>query len=104
MTDADRVPLAARGVIGDTASAALVAADGTIDWYCPGRFDAPAALYRLLDPPLGGAVQVGPAGLGSSARRRLPAGEQRYDPSTNVLRTRLVGPSGGREGGDFLPW
>jgi GH15 family glucan-1,4-alpha-glucosidase len=102
--DPDRVPLEARGVIGDTASAALVSADGTIDWYCPGRIDAPAALFRILDPADGAAVRIGPAGLGPSARRRLPPGGQRYDPATNVLRTRLSGPDGEIEIADVMPW
>jgi GH15 family glucan-1,4-alpha-glucosidase len=104
MTDPDRVPLGARGLIGDTASAALVAADGTIDWYCPGRLDSPAALYRILDPTAGGAIRVGPARLGPSARRQLPPGGQGYDPSTNVLRTRLVATDGELEVADFMPW
>jgi GH15 family glucan-1,4-alpha-glucosidase len=92
----DALPLRARGAIGDTGSLALVAADGTIDWWCPGRFDAPAALFRLLDPE-GGAVRVGPAGVPR-------AGEQSYLPGTNVLRTRLPAPEGELEVVDLLPW
>jgi GH15 family glucan-1,4-alpha-glucosidase len=92
----DALPLRARGAIGDTGTLALVAADGTIDWWCPGRFDAPAALFRLLDPE-GGAVRVGPAGVPR-------AGEQSYDPGTNVLRTRLPAPEGELEVVDLLPW
>src|SRR5687768_3251065 len=92
----DTLPLRARGAIGDTGTLALVAADGTIDWWCPGRFDAPAALFRLLDPE-GGAVRVGPAGVPR-------AGEQAYDAGTNVLRTRLAAPEGELEVCDFMPW
>ena len=92
----DGLPLRARGAIGDTGTMALVAADGTIDWWCPGRFDAPAALFRLLDPE-GGAVRVGPAGPPR-------AGTQSYDPGTNVLRTRLAAPEGELEVCDFMPW
>src|SRR3954447_26099507 len=87
-----------RGLIGDTDTAALSGADGTIDWWCPRRFDAPAALFRLLDPE-GGAVRVGPAGTGRAA------GQQAYDPGTNVLRTVL--PAAGAaelEVADFMPW
>jgi hypothetical protein len=86
LIDADRAPLGARGWIGDTATGALVAADGTIDWYCPGRFDAPAALFRLLDPMYGGAVRVGLAGQPRNWHSTRP-GVQQYQPGTNVLQT-----------------
>ncbi|MDQ3107453.1 MAG: glycoside hydrolase family 15 protein [Actinomycetota bacterium] len=92
----DALPLRAHGAIGDTATLALVAADGTIDWWCPGRFDAPAALFRILDPE-GGAVRVGPSGPPR-------AGTQSYDEGTNVLRTRLAAPEGELEIVDFMPW
>ncbi|HET9442909.1 MAG TPA: glycoside hydrolase family 15 protein, partial [Acidimicrobiales bacterium] len=92
----DRLPLRDRGMIGDTGTAALVAADGTVDWWCPGRFDAPAAFFRLLDPE-GGALRVGPAGPPRP-------GVQSYEPSTNVLRTVLPAPGGELELTDFLPW
>ncbi len=104
--DLDSVPMAAHGLISDTASAALVAADGTIDWWCPERFDADAALYRLVDPVDGGALRVGPAAL--AVRRRKDtgagAGRQTYDQRTNVLRTRVPAPGGEVEVVDFLPW
>src|ERR1019366_1292242 len=86
-----------RGMIGDTSTAALVAADGTIEWYCPRRFDAPASLFRLLDTE-GGGVRVGPAGTG-----RRP-GTQSYDPGTHVLRTLLPAPDGELEITDLMPW
>ena len=93
----DRLDLEQRGLIGDTATAALAGADGTIDWYCPRRFDAPASLFALLDPE-GGAVRVGPAGTGRAA------GRQTYDERTNILRTRLPGVDGELEVADFMPW
>ena len=34
--------IAEHGIIGDLHTAALVAAAGTIDWYCPERFDGPS--------------------------------------------------------------
>ncbi|HEX2850665.1 MAG TPA: glycoside hydrolase family 15 protein [Acidimicrobiales bacterium] len=92
----DSLPLRARGLIGDTATAALVAADGTIDWWCPGRFDAPAALFRLLDAG-GGAVRVAPAGPPI-------AGDQSYVERTNVLRTVLNAGEAALEVVDLLPW
>ena len=93
----DSLPLRARGLIGDTATAALVAADGTIDWWCPGRFDAPAALFRLLDPA-GGAVRVGPSGPPR-------AGAQAYGDGDNALHTTLPAGNGAElEVTDFFPW
>ena len=92
----DALPLRARGAIGDTGTMALVAADGTIDWWCPGRFDAPAALFRLLHRE-GGAVRVGPTG-------EPRPGPQTYDQGTNVLRTRLPSSEGELEVVDFMPW
>src|SRR3954452_20669820 len=93
----DDLPLEQRGVIGDPPTTALVAADGTIDWYCPRRFDAGASLFRLLEPE-GGAVRVGPAGTAGVA------GSQSYDESTNVLRTVLPAVEGALEVVDFMPW
>src|SRR4051794_21094559 len=94
----DGLDLEQRGLIGDTETAALTGADGTIDWWCPRRFDAPAALFRLLDPD-GGAVRVGPAGTGRAA------GTQSYEPGTNVVRTVLPAREGGElEVVDLMPW
>ena len=87
-----------RGFISDTASGALVAADGTIDWWCPRRFDAPPLLTRLLDP-VGACVRVGPSAAGRPA-----IGSQAYRDQTLILVTRLVGTESLVEIEDFLPW
>ena len=56
------MPIAAHGLIGDLRTAALVATDGTIDWFCPGRFDAPSVFAAILDPERGGHWQIAPVG------------------------------------------
>ena len=57
----DALPVAARAPVGDRTAAALVGADGTIDWWCPARIDGPAAFFGLLHRS-GGACRVGPPG------------------------------------------
>lgn len=47
------------GAIGDCQSMALVAPDGTVEWLCPLRFDAPPLLWTLLDRA-GGHLRIGP--------------------------------------------
>ncbi|MHB8507009.1 MAG: glycoside hydrolase family 15 protein, partial [Acidimicrobiales bacterium] len=103
-TDADRVPLAARAWIADGVRGALVAADGTIDWYCPAGFDGPPALWRLVDPG-GAAVRVGPVREGTGVGRRLPPGGQRYVGDSLVAETVLRTGSGQAvQVLDALPW
>ena len=42
-------PIAEHGLIGDLQTAALVATDGTIDFFCCPRFDSPTVFASLLD-------------------------------------------------------
>ncbi|MBE0477068.1 MAG: glycoside hydrolase family 15 protein [Coriobacteriia bacterium] len=64
--------------LSDCQTAALVTRDGSVDWYCPPRFDAPSVFARLLDPA-GGHWSLRPAG--PSRVERAYVGE------TLVLRT-----------------
>ena len=75
----DYCSIADYAIIGDCHTAALVSKSGSIDWYCPGRFDAPAAFFRLLDADKGGFMSVAPEG-GHEVTRR-------YRQHTNVLET-----------------
>jgi GH15 family glucan-1,4-alpha-glucosidase len=76
-----RVPIGDYGLIGDTRSAALVAPDGSIDWWCVPRFDDPPLFGRLV-----GGVEAGWFSLGPGARdARLV--NRAYRPDTVTLTT-----------------
>ena len=52
----DDYPLIAdHGLIGDLQTTALVATDGSIDWFCAPRFDSPSLFGALLDHQRGGS-------------------------------------------------
>ncbi len=53
--------IADHGLIGDLQTAALVAKDGTVDWFCCPRFDSPSVFASLLDADKGGYMRVAPA-------------------------------------------
>jgi GH15 family glucan-1,4-alpha-glucosidase len=89
------IPIADHGVIGDLRTVALVGIDGTIDWYCPTRFDAPSVFGAILDSAKGGYYRIAPAEECST--------KQLYVPDTNVLITRFLSPSGVGEVQDFMP-
>jgi len=63
-------PIADYSLISDCRSAALVSRDGSIDWFCPGRFDRPAVFARLLDEE-GGSWSLRPVGAAQVSRRYL---------------------------------
>ncbi|MEV4754197.1 glycoside hydrolase family 15 protein [Micromonospora sp. NPDC049559] len=42
--------IADHGLLADGRSAALVDRRGSVNWWCPGRFDGPSVFARLLDP------------------------------------------------------
>ena len=64
-------PIASYGLLSDCNTAALAGDDGSIDWLCLPRFDAPAVFARLLDPDAG-HWSIRPAGEHTSERRYLP--------------------------------
>ncbi len=104
ITDPGRVPLGHRAWVGDGRHGASVAADGTIDWFCPTGITGQPALWRLLDDA-GAAVRVGPVREAAAGRRHLPAATQSYLPGTNVLETTMIGPAARRVSVlDFMPW
>jgi GH15 family glucan-1,4-alpha-glucosidase len=80
-----KVPIAAHAFVSDCHSAALVTADGSVDWLCFPRFDSPSVFGRLLDEEAG-HWSIRPAGEYSGTRR--------YADRTLVLRTTFRTPTG----------
>jgi GH15 family glucan-1,4-alpha-glucosidase len=83
------------GIIGDCHTVALVSRCGSIDWYCPGRFDAPAVFCRLLDATKGGYFWVAPVGDFHT--------ERQYVLNTNILQTVFITGQGKVRITDFMP-
>jgi GH15 family glucan-1,4-alpha-glucosidase len=90
------LPIEDHGVIGDLHTVALVGTDGTIDWYCPPRFDSPSVFAAILDRQRGGYCRIAP----TEAHCRS---KQLYLPDTNILLTRHLSPRGVGEVQDFMP-
>ena len=63
------MPIAEHGVIGDLHTVALVATDGTIDWYCCPRFDSPSVFAAILDADRGGLFRISPDCGGWSSKQ-----------------------------------
>jgi len=95
-TSASTYPqVADHGLIGDLQTAALVATDGTIDWYCCPRFDSPSVFASLLDARRGGRFRIAP--VGDCVTKQL------YFPDSANLITRFLTPDGVGEVMDFMP-
>ena len=93
----DRYPnISDHGLIGDLQTAALVATDGTVDWFCCPRFDSPSVFASLLDADKGGYFRIAPDHDGCVTR-------QLYFPDTAILITRFMTPDGVGEVTDFMP-
>ncbi|MGD0603609.1 MAG: glycoside hydrolase family 15 protein [Streptosporangiaceae bacterium] len=88
------LPIEEHGIVGDLRTVALVGTDGTVDWYCPSRFDAPSLFGALLDARKGGFFSLRSR---SSGRPK-----QLYLPDTNILLTRFQGAESVGEVIDFM--
>jgi GH15 family glucan-1,4-alpha-glucosidase len=94
--DIDYPPIEGHGLIGDLQTSALIAQDGTIDWYCAPRFDSPSIFASLLGGTAGGYCRIRPE-RGDFVVRQL------YLPGTAILITRYMSPEGVGELTDFMP-
>jgi len=82
----DYAPIEDYAVLGDGRTVALVAADGSVDWWPVPTLHAPPICAALLDPAQGGRFSLAPVGCFHSQRRYLP--------DTNVLETTYQTDSG----------
>ena len=82
-------------LVGDCHSAALIARDGSIDWYCPQRFDGGAVSCRLLDADKGGYLRSAPTQTFSV--------ERWYVGTSNVLETTFRSNRGRLRLTDLMP-
>jgi GH15 family glucan-1,4-alpha-glucosidase len=74
------------GFLSDCHTGALVAPNGSVEWMCLPRFDAPSVFASILDRGAG-FWRVAPPGLEAPVSRR-------YEPGSNVLETTWMTGSG----------
>ena len=79
-------PIADYAFLSDCHTGALIAPDGSIDWLCVPRFDAPSIFGTLLDRQAG-SFRFGPFGINVPSARI-------YEPGTNILLTTWKTPTG----------
>lgn len=91
-------PIENYGVIGDCHTVALVGLNGSIDWLCFPKFDAPSVFGAILDDQKGGSFQ-----LALADNEANWTSKQMYIPDTNILLTRFFGSDGLAELVDFMP-
>ena len=89
-------PIERHGVVGDRRTAALVAADSTVDWLCLPAYDGAPLFGSLLDSERGGWWRLGQASG--------TLGRQRYRDSSAVLITTWSDDRGVLELTDAMAW
>ncbi len=79
LTFSPYLPIEQHGLVGDRRTAALIAADSTINWLCLPDYDGASVFGALLDVERGGYWYLGP--------RRCMIGQQHYRDHTPMLVT-----------------
>ena len=91
------LPIEDYALIGDLHTVALVGKNGSIDWCCLPRFDAPSVFGALLDTRKGGFFRIAPTDPSGFKQQQI------YLPETNILLTRFLSTGGVGEITDFMP-
>jgi GH15 family glucan-1,4-alpha-glucosidase len=89
-------PIEKHGTIGDRRTAALVAADGTLDWLCLPDYDGESLFAALLDAREGGFWRFGPS--------MASLGQQRYLEESAALVTTWTTRDAELELTDLMAW
>lgn len=89
-------PIEDYALLSDCRTAALVSRDGSIDWLCLPRFDAPSIFGALLGDPTHGCWTLRPVDPNATMRRH-------YWPDTFILVTRWETTEGVAEVHEFMP-
>src|SRR5688500_11283377 len=97
------LPIEDYGLIGNMHTAALVGANGSIDWLCLPHFDSPSVFAAVLDDKKGGRFRIAPANEPPGGAGGGHAVKQVYWPDTNVLITRFLLSDGVVELIDYMP-
>ena len=89
-------PIEDYGLIGNCETAALVSKAGSIDWFCPPRFDSAACFAALLGTPENGRFLIAPKNPSARVTRQ-------YRDCTLILETTFETPEGIATLIDFMP-
>jgi|AntDeeMetagen134_2_1112570.scaffolds.fasta_scaffold01328_2 GH15 family glucan-1,4-alpha-glucosidase len=95
MGESGYAPIEAYGIVGNLETCALVAPDGSIDWFPFPHVESPSILAAILDDEDGGRFRIEPA-------EQYETGQQ-YVETTNVLETTFRTANGRATVTDFLP-
>lgn len=95
MAEKDYTPIESYGLIGNLETCALVAPNGSIDWFPFPHLESPSIFGAILDTDRGGHFQISPTAPFESS--------QRYVDRTNVLETTFRSAQGTATVTDFLP-
>lgn len=89
-------PIESLAAIGDGRSLTLLAPDGTLEWFCPARFDHPPLLWSLLDRQNGGRLCI--------AAKNPTSSSMRYWPETAVLEYEWITSDGTARAQVCMQW